>query len=648
MPRPIFAAVLLALSAPGVASAKPPAPAKPPAVHAYLFLALSPDGSRLADVESARAGDAAPGPGVLTIRSAADGRVMEKINAASVSDYGGLAWSPDGKEVAFLASNGKAGTVSLEAADGAGRLRVLAKISGVASTPRWSPDGKTVALLATAGARKLTGATQAGVPQVGEIGETNDEQRIAVVPAQGGALRFVSPADTFVYEYDWTPDGRGFVATAAKGNGDNNWWVARLDAVDAATGTVREIAAPPVQMDYPRVSPDGKTVAFIGGLMSDFGSVGGDIYTVPLAGGTPVDITPGYAGSFTSLVWRGAAPLATALLGENSAAVAIDPLAHTTRTLWSAPVTTAAGDARMAFSTGGTAAAVVQDFGHASRIFAGTLANLRPITRDNDALPSPYSARSISWVNGGFHAQGWLLGPLAATLGKTYPMVVLVHGGPGAAVTPYYDPRGLVHDLVGKGCFVLEPNPRGSFGQGEAFTRANIRDFGGGDLSDILAGVDAAEKIAPIDDKRLGIGGHSYGGFMTMWAVTHTQRFQVAVAGAGIANWISYYGENGIDQWMIPFFGASAYDDPAIYRKLSPLETIKQAKTPTFIYVGERDVECPAPQSVEFWHGLREMGVPTKLVIYAGEGHGIRRPEHLRDLNTRTLGWFDHYLGTGR
>jgi dipeptidyl aminopeptidase/acylaminoacyl peptidase len=171
-----------------------------------------------------------------------------------------------------------------------------------------------------------------------------------------------------------------------------------------------------------------------------------------------------------------------------------------------------------------------------------------------------------------------------------------------------------------------------------------VRDLGGGDLGDILAGVDAVEKIAPVDDKRLGVMGGSYGGFMTMWTVTQTNRFRAAAAGAGIADWVSYYGENGIDQWMIPFFGASAYDDPAIYDKLSPIRYIKNARTPTFIYVGERDVECPSPQSQEFWHGLVAMGVPTSLIIYEGEGHGLRKPEHVHDLSHRLVGWFDTYL----
>jgi Tol biopolymer transport system component len=166
-----------------------------------------------------------------------------------------------------------------------------------------------VAFLATVGAKKLSGAVEAGARQVGEIGlaQDEDEQRIAVVPAAGGDVRLVSPADTFIYEYDWTPDGRGFVVTSAQGNGDNNWWVATLGYVDADQGRLRVIAAPKMQMNMPHVSPDGRTVAFIGGLMSDFGAVGGDVWTVPLAGGEPVDVTQGVKGSFNGIAWRGGA-----------------------------------------------------------------------------------------------------------------------------------------------------------------------------------------------------------------------------------------------------------------------------------------------------------------------------------------------------
>ncbi len=198
--------------------------------------------------------------------------------------------------------------------------------------------------------------------------------------------------------------------------------------------------------------------------------------------------------------------------------------------------------------------------------------------------------------------------------------------------------------LSAEGYFVLRPNPRGSFGQGENFTRANVKDFGYGDLRDILAGVDFVVKRYPVDNDRVGIGGWSYGGFMTMWTVTQTHRFHAAVAGAGIANWQSYYGENDIDQWMIPFFGASVYDDPAVYARSSPIDFIKNVKTPTLILVGDRDGECPVPQSFEFWHALEALGVQNRFVVYPNEGHLISDPEHRRDIMRRTAEWFREHL----
>ncbi|MGO9228947.1 MAG: alpha/beta hydrolase family protein, partial [Bryobacteraceae bacterium] len=143
---------------------------------------------------------------------------------------------------------------------------------------------------------------------------------------------------------------------------------------------------------------------------------------------------------------------------------------------------------------------------------------------------------------------------------------------------------------------------------------------------------------------RVGITGWSYGGFMTMFAVTQTQRFKAAVAGAGISDWQSYYGENSIDQWMIPYFGASVYDDPAVYAKSSAINFIKQARTPTLVVVGDRDGECPAPQSYEFWHALRDRRVPTQLVVYPNEGHGFADPAHRRDVMERAVEWFARYM----
>jgi len=621
-------------------------------MRSYRSLAISGNGERLAAVEAGE-GEAKTGPRIV-VRDTATGKIVSTFVQSDCTQcrIEAPVWSPDQKAIALISTDAKAGTATVNVLRD-GKLTPVAVVKGVANTVRWSSDGRQLAFLATVGARKLTGAVEAGARQIGEIGvaEQEDEQRIAVVSSSGGDFKLVSPSDTFIYEYDWTPDGKGFVVTSAKGNGDNNWWIATLGHVDAVSGKLRVLAAPKMQMNMPHVSPDGKTVAFIGGLMSDFGSVGGDVYTVSIDGGEPVDVTPGFAGTFNGIAWRGKQVLASVLAGADAAVVAVDPAAKSSRVLWKGPVTASASrDGRFVFSADGkVAASVHEDYEHAPRIVAGRLPEMNPITHDNDAFGPVVSAQSVAWTNEGFKVQGWLVGPRQLDAGKKYPMIVQVHGGPAAAATPRYISGGeggnsLVRELVKEGYFVFMPNPRGSYGQGSSFSSANRKDFGGGDWRDILAGVDAAIGQAPIDGNKLGLMGHSYGGFMTMWGVTHSQRFKAAVAGAGIANWISYYGQNGIDQWMVPFFGATMYDDPAVYRAASPIESIKAAKTPTLIYVGERDVECPPAQSLEFWHGLKAMGVPTTLVIYEGEGHALRKPEHQKDLRARQIGWFNKYL----
>lgn len=642
--RPILLAVLLA----SAASAQ--GQSVPPSVHQYAQLALSPNGATIATVEQSD-DPAAPIKGAILLRSAGDGHVLRRIAPCATCAITALTFAPDGS-LAYLARDRTAGTVTLML--DAARPHAVAVVRGIAQTPRFSPDGKRIALLVTIGAAKESGAAQAGARQVGEIGEANDEQRLAVFDVAAptvtaAALKPLSPAGRYVYEYDWTPDGHGFVATSALGNGDNNWWVATLDAIDAKTGAVRRIAKPATQTNFPRVSPDGKTVAYIGGLMSDFGSVGGDIWTVPLAGGAPTNRTAGYKATFTSLDWLAGGLRATALSGADAQVVAVDVLkanaAHATAVQFSRPASFAAGDGKVAYSADGRImASVVQDFEHAPAIFAGAVAAPRQVTHDNDAVPSLFKARSITWTNGGFRSQGWLLAPLSANPAAKAPMIVNVHGGPSAASTPSFIAGGLSADLAKAGYYIFMPNPRGSYGQGEAFTAANKRDFGGGDLQDILAGIDAVERVTPVDDARLGLIGGSYGGFMAMWTNTQTNRFKAIVSGAGLSNWISYYGTNGIDQWMIPFFGASVYQDPAIYAKVSPITYITKAKTPTFLYVGERDIEVPPTQSVEYWHALKALGVPTSLVIYPEEGHGIRDPKNAADLRVRTVSWFDRYL----
>jgi dipeptidyl aminopeptidase/acylaminoacyl peptidase len=388
--------------------------------------------------------------------------------------------------------------------------------------------------------------------------------------------------------------------------------------------------------------------------MSDFGSTGGDVFVVPVSGGKAVNRTPHIPASATALAWsrkrpgrldyawlKGAASgITETSAGPAATASAMLDVVHRAAvgSFSAAALTLAADD---------SSATVVQDFTRPPEIAAGPLGAWQPVTSANAGIPAATRARVVTWHNDGYTVTGWLLEPLAPAAGKR-PMIIAVHGGPSAAYRPAFVGRGITRALLREGYDIFEPNPRGSYGAGEAFTQANVRDFGYGDLRDILTGIDAVEKLVPVDDSRLGITGYSYGGYMTMWTVTQTHRFAAAVAGAGISDWLSYYGENGIDRWMIPFFGTSVYNDPAVYARSAPITFIKHVSTPTFVYVGDRDVECPMPQTQEFWHALQTFGVPVEFVVYPGQGHGLRDPAARADSQKRTLAWFDRYLQPGR
>ena len=623
--------------------------------HQFEQTAISPDGRKVAWVE-----DVITKKGVFTGDTVIyvqdlDSKAPPKRMAAGVADAihaeGSVAWSPDSKQLAFLSDAAKAGQLQLYVTDAAGGpARKLTQVKGFLATPGWSPDGKSIALLFTENATRAAGPLVAETPETGEIKDAFFEQRLAIVDVASGNLRQISPADTYIYEYDWSPDSRRFVVTAAPGNGDNNWYIAELYTLDAASGAMQSIYKPPLQIANPAWSPDGKTIAFIGGLMSDEPSVGGDIFTIPANGGDASNVTPDMTASASWLAWT---PDAKIIFGEyfagDSAIALVDPSTHQITEIFrnSGQLTAGSWGINLSLSRDAKTSAVIRSsFNAPPEVWAGPTGAWTQITQRNKTLkPGWGEAKSMHWKNDGFDVQGWLLYPTNFDPGKKYPLIVNVHGGPGYATEcAWPSAHSYAVPLSGGGYFVFFPNPRGSFGQGEAFTRANVKDFGYGDFRDIMAGVDEVLRTAPVDPERLGITGWSYGGFMTMWAVTQTTRFKAAMAGAGLSNWQSYYGENLIDQWMIPFFGKSVYDDPEVYAKSSPINFIKNAKTPTLILVGDSDGEVPSPQSYEFWHALKTQGVETKFVIYEHEGHLFAKPQHQRDVIDRTVAWFNAHL----
>ncbi len=626
------------------------------AVQRFRQTAISPDGTRVAWVESLRAEDGAPnGNAAIYVAALSNPPAAKRISAEAGAQHRehDIAWSPDSQELAFLSDAESSGQLQLYVANpSSGSVRQLTHLTGDVSDPSWSPDGKTLALLGIENAPRAAGPLVAMDPAVGVIEEKIYERRLTTVSAAGGQARAISPADMYVYEYDWSPDGKSFAATAAHGSGDNNWWIAQLYTLPATGGEMKSILQPPLQINLPRWSPDGRSIAYISGLMSDFGAIGGDIFTVPAAGGEARNLTPGMKASASWIAWLASGKILAVEIADGQSAIAmVDPAGGASSTLWTAEETVHARGWSPAVSVardGATSAVIRSSFARPFEVWAGPVGAWKQVTRANQTVrPMWGEAKSVHWSSENLRVQGWLLFPRNFDPMRKYPLVVVVHGGPASACQPTWPGWPFEAPLASHGYFVLCPNPRGSYGEGEAFTQANVKDFGYGDFRDIVAGVNEVVKQFPVDAQRVGLTGWSYGGYMTMWGVTQTHRFRAAMAGAGVSDWLSYYGENDIDQWMIPYFGASVYDDPKVYARSAPITFIKQAKTPTLVVVGERDGECPAPQSFEFWHGLKSFGVPTQLVVYPGEGHSFSQAEHQRDVVRRMLSWFAKYMPEG-
>lgn len=674
----------------GAAASTPPASTRPAiapieaALHAgtaFLDVAIAPDGRRVAWVEALLDADGRPS-GKMALRTvalaAAASEGTSPTTPTTIDLPGAVAvapaFSPDGRRLAFLADEGRTSQLQIWLADlspplAAGKKgaasgptpRRLTSFAGQLADLRWLPDALGLTALAIEGRLEAAGPLAAHPRDAGLVGEHPDVQRIARFDAATGALRWASPPDLFVYEYDASPDGSAFVATAARGEGDAKWWVAKLVRFGADQPAGQVLHETKLQMAMPRWSPDGRNVAWLEGLMSDASSTGGDVWTLALAaapevneGGHPAaaarNVTPGLASSPAWLDWSGPDRLLWLENVAGSTGIStVDLATGRIESRWRAAesLVLAGGSPGLALAADGKTSAVIRhSFEHPPEIWAGEIGSWRQMTKRNvDVHPLWGEAKDLRWTSDGFEIQGWLLAPSHPQPGKRQALVVLVHGGPSASHRPGWPSTAGV--LADAGFYVLMPNPRGSFGYGTAFQAANFKDFGYGDFRDIERGVDAAvanaPKEAPIDPARVGIFGWSYGGYMVMWAVAKSDRFAAAVAGAGISNWQSYAGQNRIDDWLVPFFGATVEDDPWIYARSSAITFVSHAKTPTLLLHGERDSEVPAPQGYEFWKALRRVGVPTELYIFADQGHRLN-PAGERERYDRTVNWFRRWL----
>ena len=245
----------------------------------------------------------------------------------------------------------------------------------------------------------------------------------------------------------------------------------------------------------------------------------------------------------------------------------------------------------------------------------------------------------------GLEIQGYLIKPPGYIANQSYPLIVWVHGGPAGIFGPrYYALNSYFQLLAANGFMVLLPNPRGSVGWGTAFTESNVGDMGGMDWQDIMAGVDYCIAQGFADQNRLGLAGWSYGGFMTAWGITQTDRFKAAMMGAAITDWLSFHGTSNLAVWDQVANDASPYEQGGPYDKFSPMNYIARVKTPTLILHGEADPYVPVSQGYEVFRALKDLGVETEMIVYPREGHHFDEKNHQLDLMRRIVEWFKKHL----
>lgn len=598
-------------------------------------------------------------------------------------------WSPDGYCLAFISDRherGKPGVYTIPL-DG-GEAERLVTERGEASDPQWSPDGRHIAFLLK---EVDSPETEKRKKKLDDAIVVDDDKftRLWVVDIQSRVARRLSPDGMNVLMHTWAPDGARIAflhAPTPKVNDSYNKQTLSTLTVPA-TGEEAPIVSAVCRL-YGDVaalcwSPDGTRLACVAGENQRPNTPGADkpVVIEATAGhaakggpalGEPAQDEPrvllaGHPAQISWVAWLSDSDLAAAGVeglrgayyrlplhgGEAAALFPGGQPAHVSAALGSPEAGLAACGSPRQFALSADRATLA--FTLENTTSPGDVWAVRA-GRDPIRLTTlnPYleemawgAVEEVSWTApDGLEIGGLLIKPVGYEPGRHYPTVVHVHGGP----TWLWSDRFYAgwHDwgqlLAGRGYAVLLPNPRGSTGRGSTYVAANFADVGGGEWQDVLAGAHWAIDSGIADAERMGIGGWSWGGYLTAWAVTQTDLFKAAVVGAGVTNLLSDHGQNDVPDMNLLLFRDLPYDDAAPYWDASPMKYIARVHTPTLILHGEKDERVTPAQAQEFYRGLKTHGVPTQFVLYPREGHPITERKHQRDLLTRVLAWFDHHL----
>jgi dipeptidyl aminopeptidase/acylaminoacyl peptidase len=549
-------------------------------------------------------------------------------------------WSPDGKTLAFTSDREENQQIYLLPMDGGEGIALTKGKRGVQSYS-WSPDGKQIAFLAP---EPTTDAEEKKTKDKDDARVADKDAKLArlwLVDVASGKERQLTKDRWRVSDAEWMPDGSRLIVEATK-TPESDANTNRIYSLSVADGALTELAAPKGPFGQLRVSPDGKTLAFIGSRLD--GPSPHDLFVMPIAGGETKNLTSEKMDvPILSLVW-----ISNDDMWVNSQYAfhvrfqRIPKTGLTEKFLPKAePVNPRAFDFHKSGTivfAGGTATSPEEIWLESDSLLRVQVSHFNDSWKEF-ALIQPEQIHYKSFD--GQLIEGALLKPANYQAGTRVATIVLVHGGPTGAWSDSIETWGQL--LAARGFAVFYPNIRGSTGYGHKFIEMNRGDWGGGDFKDVMAGVDYLIAQGIADPDKLGIGGWSYGGYMSEWAITQTKRFKAAVSGAGLSNLASEFGtENGpaYDEW---FYG-TPYENLDGFMKSSPVKYLKNAQTPTLILQGDADTTDPIGQSEELYRGLKHYGVEAEMVIYPREPHGLREEKHLVDRLNRIVAWYESHL----
>lgn len=563
---------------------------------------------------------------------------------------GNLVWSPDSKEFAYIAK----GAIWVQKATGGKPHRVCdydrsnAYLSKAGSNLAWSPDGTRLAFAGT-----IEPKPDAGDPIVIDriLYKTrtsisdNRPSHIYVVPAKGGKPKAVTAGNFDEHSIDWS-HGNDIVYLSNHERDPDAVFNYDIFTVDAETAKSRQITKTPGVEFTPKMSPDGKYIAYGATTrkITTIDSVAEDyhLWVVPTAGGAARELNKAQDRRTTVPDWSGDSSTIYYIVSDQGkmALYQIPVQGGTPK-----PVVDRKGHVT-AFTVARTGNEVVyayNDPANPGEVFssAGPLTHLNKATA-NWKLTAPETLHYRSFD--GTEVEGWFYPALGVT--GPAPLILNIHGGPHSIHG--YSFNAAFQSYASHGYATLAINPRGTNGYGQKFSDGCVNDWGGGDYKDLMAGVDYLLQTHPsqVDGSKMGVTGGSYGGFMTNWVITQTDRFKAAVSSASLSNLISFYATSLYQDLIHAEFNGFPWENGnfATLWKWSPLAHITKAKTPTMFLHGENDNDVHITQSEEMYTALRYRGVPAELVRYPREGHGFHEPKHQADARRRTLEWMDRWI----